>query len=56
MAKLFILVEITKPKYKAQLSQPTHIQILATEAHVSCPVKFQYNLTAGAHYHQFQLD
>jgi len=32
------------------------MKILAAEGHVSYPVKFQYNLTAGARHHQFQLD
>ena len=32
-----------------------HMQISATEAHVSYQVKFQHNLTAGVHYHQFRL-
>ena len=41
---------------KPSLASPAHIQIPAAEAHVSCPVKFQYNLIAEAHHHQFQLD
>ena len=38
----------TKPSW----ASPAHTQILAAEAHVSWPTKFQHNLTAGAHSHQ----
>ena len=41
----------TKPSW----TSPAHTEIPATKAHVSCQVKLQYNLTAGAHCHQFQL-
>jgi len=41
----------TRPSW----ANPTHIQISAAEAHVSCQVKVQHNLTARTHYHQFQL-
>ena len=51
MSKPFIFVGMTKPK---EAQSPVHIQIPAPEAHVSCPVKLQHNLTAGAHHHQFQ--
>ena len=34
---------------------PAHMQISAAEAHVSCQVQVQHNLTTGTHYHQFQL-
>ena len=53
--KTICLVGMEKPK-EAQLQGPAHMKIPAIEAHVSCPIKFQYNLTTGAHHHQFQLD
>ena len=42
----------TRPSW----ANPTYMKIPTAEAHVSCPVKFQCNLTTGAHHHQFQLD
>ena len=42
----------TRPSW----ASPAYMKILAAEAHVSYPVKFQYNLIAGAYHHQFQLD